>query len=76
MSRLELIAGWLKEHRAICLKHTRRTGNKVADLLVKKGVKSAQTLSAGPLSSFNDSELLQECTLLVHQDRNPPDAGD
>ena len=65
MARLELIAEWLQEYRAIYLKHTRIFGNKVADLLANKGVISAQTLFAGPLSSLNDSKLLQDCSQLV-----------
>lgn len=76
MARLELIAEWLQEHRAIYLKHTRRSGNKVADLLANKGVTSAQTISAWSLSSLNDRKFLQECTQLVLQDNFTPDAGE
>jgi len=75
MERLELIVEWLQENRAIYLKHTRRSGNKVVDLLAKKGVTNAQTLFAGPLSSVNDRKLLQECTQMVHQENFTPDAG-
>ena len=76
MARLELIASWLQDKRAICLKHTKRAGNKVADLLANLGVGSTQTLTEGPLTIIHDSKLYQDCTLLVHQDFNPPDAGD
>ena len=75
MARLDLITDCLLENRAIYLKHTRRSGNKVADLLANKGVTNVQTLFVGPLSNLNDSNLLQECTQLVHQDKFTLDAS-
>ena len=76
MARLELIADWLQEHRALCFKHTKRAGNKVVDLLANLGIENSQSLTAGPLSSIHDSKLHQECTLLVQQDYNLLTAGD
>lgn len=75
MARLDLIADWLQQHRAISFKHVKRFGNKVANLLANKGVTSSQILTVGPLTILNDNNLIQECTNLVHEDNKPPDVG-
>ena len=73
---LELIAHWMQQNKAIVLKHVKRSGNKVADLLANKGVTSDQIIFAGPLTNLNDRKILQDCTQLVHKDYSTPDAGE
>ena len=62
-------------NRAITFKHVKREGNKVADLLENLGVDSDQVLHSGSLYILNDSSHLHECTDLVDNDAEFPDAG-
>jgi len=75
-AHLEHIEKWLLTNRAITFQHVKREGNKVADLLENMGVDSEIVLNASSFDILNDSSHLQECTDLVQNDAELPDAGD
>jgi len=74
-ARLHNIAQELHSHRAITFHHSRREGNKVADLLANIGVESHLPFLAGNLDIIPSSQLTQECKTLLQDDIDPPDAG-
>lgn len=79
--RLELIECWLSSHRAVTLKHIRKEGNKVADLLANMGVDCRVELHAGPISSLASESQLSDYNNLVkkemHQEEGEhPAAGE
>jgi len=75
LSRLEQIEEWLKTPCSITFRHIWRTTNKVADRLANQGADQQLPFFFGPLNSSNDTQLKEDCTLLVHQDLFLPDPG-
>lgn len=67
---LELIEIWLSSHRAITLKHIRREGNKVADLLANIGVESELELHTGSICRLSSESQLKEYQNLVKNEMN------
>jgi len=79
--RLELIEQWLSSHRAVTLKHIRRDGNEVADILANIRVDSGWTLHASTLNTVATTLQLQEYNDLVQiemvqEEEMHPDVGD
>jgi len=75
-ARLNNIAHELHNHRALSFHHSRREGNKVADLLANIGVESHHPFQAGNLDIIPSNQQIQECKNLLQRDTEPPDAGD
>ena len=73
-SRLDNLSRWLDNNQAISFAHTKREGNKVADLLANLGVESTDSLNHGPLHIIHDRDTLQNCINLVQNDQNSLDA--
>lgn len=65
---MEQVEQWLSTHRAVTLKHIRRDGNKIANLLANIGVDSGKTLHAGTLNSTATTPLLQDYNDLVQNE--------
>ena len=74
-ARLEIMEGWLQENRALLFKHTRREGNKVADLLANLGVDCGSNLITGALDIIQKEDQRRICHNLIQREANPPDAG-
>lgn len=62
--RLELIEIRLIHHRAITLKHIRREGNKVADLLANIGLECGVNIHTGSISGLASNSQLQDFQIL------------
>jgi len=80
-NRLRAIERWFYSHRAITLKHIRREGNKVADLLANMGVDCGMHLYVVSLSRLATASQLLDFNNLVQKEMTqeeefPPDAGD
>lgn len=78
--RLQHIECWFSSHRAVSLKHIRREGNKVVDLLANMGVDCGKYLHVGPLSNLASESQLLNFNNLVQKDMPqkeeiPPDVG-
>lgn len=71
----KLLEQELLNNRAIAFNHTRREGNKVADLLANIGVGSELNLQASTLDIIKNHAQAQECIHLVQNDANLLDAG-
>ena len=67
-SRIYKISKWINDNQAISFTHTKRDGNKVADLLANLGVDSLDTLKHGSLQIINDRDTTQNCIKLVQMD--------
>ena len=67
---------WLQGNRALLFKHTRREGNKVADLLANLGVDCDSNLRTGTLDIIQDEDQKRKCHNLIQDEANSPDAGD
>ena len=75
-SKIDKINKWIQDNQAISFTHTKRDGNKVADLLANLGVDSLDILKHGSLQIINDRDTTQNCIKLVQMDRPLPDADD
>jgi len=80
LRRLELIKHWLNQHQAISFKHTRREGNKLADLLANFGVEEENGYMEGALSSLTSRDQIAQIQEIVTQEQSRiehqhPDAG-
>ena len=75
-ARLNVIEHELRTHRAISFHHTKREGNKVADLLANIGVENKQILLSGHTSIIPNNLQAQECKSLIQNDAATSDAGD
>lgn len=79
--RLELIEIWLSSHRAITLKHIRREGNKVADILANIGVESGLDLHTSSISRLaTEIQAMEYQTLvkneMIQEEEEHQDVGD
>ena len=79
--RLELIETWLIHHRVITLKHIRREGNKVADLLANFRVEYGVNLHTGSIIGLISDSQLKDFQNNVKKEMmqegdEHPDAGD
>lgn len=75
-ARLNNIEQELRTNRVISFHHTKREGNKVADLLANIGVETKQILSTGLLNNIPNPLQSQECHNLIQKDATIPDSGD
>lgn len=75
-ARLKDIEQLLRSNRVISFMHTKREGNKVADLLANIGVENDSTLITGNTSRIPNYVQAQECASLIQNDAAAPDAGD
>lgn len=75
-ARLENIASELQRNRAITFMHTRREGNRIADLMANVGVETENSLFIGAMNTILANDKAQECSLLVQIDTKSLDAGD
>ena len=75
-ARLNNIELELRTNRVISFHHTKREGNKVADLLANIGVENKQTLSSGLTDIIPNHPQAQECNHLIQKDAKLSDAGD
>jgi len=74
-ARLNDIEKELLQNKALSFLHTKREGNKTADLLANLGVECSLNLLTGKLDIIPDSQKAQECKRLIHSDAGSPDAG-
>lgn len=79
--RLESLNNWLSQNQAITFKHTRREGNRLADLLANFGVEAKNIHFEGPLECLPSREQQIQLEQIISQDREQteslhPDAGD
>eukprot|EP00253_Pinus_taeda_P002560 PITA_02560 len=74
-ARLNNIDREMHQHRALSFLHTRREGNKTADLLANLGVECSRTLLTGNLDIIPNPQKAQECRSLIQSDVEFPDAG-
>jgi len=79
--RLELIETWLIHHRVITLKHIRRDGNKVANLLANFGVECGVNLHTGSITGLVSNSQLKDFQNnvkkeMMQEGEEHPDAGD
>ena len=74
-ARLNEIANKIDNARAISFKHTRREGNKIADLLANIGVETSTPLISGNTNTISNRQQLQECESLIQEEAAAPDAG-
>lgn len=79
--RLELINHWLSQHQVITFKHTRREGNKLADLLANIGVDAKNGYFEGNITSLVPRDQMAKVQEIVTQEKSQmkdmhPDAGD
>jgi len=74
-ARLNSIERELLQNRALSFLHTKREGNKTADLLANLGVDCSLNLLSGKLDIIPNSQKAQECKRLIHSDAGFPDAG-
>ena len=73
-SRIDALSNWVKVNQAITFTHTKRDGNRVADLMANLGVDSPDFLKHGSIQIINDRNSTQECIKLVRMDQTLPDA--
>ena len=74
-ARLSCMAEEICKYNAISFHHTKREGNKIADLLANIGVDSDQPFLEGHLDIIPSNLRKQECESLIHRDNEAPDAG-
>ena len=74
-ARLSCMAEEIRNYNAISFHHTKREGNKIADLLANIGVDSDQPFLEGHLDIIPSNQRKQECESLIHRDNEAPDAG-
>lgn len=78
--RLEIISHWLSQHQAITFRHTKREGNKLADLLANLGVEEKKIHYEGTIERLPSSEQIDQLQAVITQEINRikdlhPDAG-
>jgi len=78
--RLELTNQWLSQHQEIVFKHTRREGNKLADILANIGVEAMDGYYEGTIDNLNSREQIAKIQEIIIQDNSQgknkhPDAG-
>ena len=66
----------MKAPEALSWSHIRRKGNKVADRLANLGVEAKHHFWHGPLQNLPHREAREDCSRLLDQDGQHPDAGD
>lgn len=75
-----MISHWLSQHQAITFKHTRREGNKLADLLANIGVDAKDGYFEGTIAGLDSRDHIDKVQEIVTQDKSQikdmhPDAG-
>jgi len=69
------LAQKLSNFSAISFLHTKREGNKVADLLANIGTETYHSLLSGDTNIISNRQQLQECQSLILAEAIAPDAG-
>lgn len=75
-ARLNIMEQFLRNKKAISFNHTRREGNKIADLLANVGVENNQVIRSGSMAIIQNQQQAQELNCLIQKDAGHSDAGD